>query len=88
MKVMSKIRTLRIIKVFSLQFVQKMCPSCKINMYVFFFHMSSLSSVYSRDGCVSVCVCVCVWMMMASGVVPLTLAGYWKIMSLQRIDGD
>lgn len=48
MKVMSKIITLRIITVFSLQFVQKKtCPSCKINMYVFFFH---LSCVYLRGG--------------------------------------
>lgn len=78
MNVMSKIITLRIITVFSLQFVQKnMCPSCKINMYVFFFH---LRCVYLIGGG---CVCVDV-----SGAVPLTLSGYWKIVSLQRIDGD
>lgn len=42
----------------------------------FFFHPWSL--YLSESG---------VWMM-ASGIVPLTLGGYWKIMSLQRIDGD
>lgn len=28
-----------------------MCHSCKINMYVFFFHLSSLNAVYWREMC-------------------------------------
>lgn len=52
MKVMSKIIILRNITIFSLQFVQKMCPSCKINVCIF-FHLCTMSCVYLRgvSGC-------------------------------------
>lgn len=76
MKVMSKIITLGIITVFSLQFVQKkkMCPSCKINMYVYFsFFICAHCVVFIWESCADV-----------GGVIPLTLGAYWKIMSLGR----